>query len=52
MIKTIIVDDEYNAREFLQKLLTRYFPNKFLVIDKCENVDEAILSIEKNLIQN
>ncbi|WP_295093566.1 LytTR family DNA-binding domain-containing protein [uncultured Flavobacterium sp.] len=47
MIKTIIVDDEYNAREFLEKLLTRYFPDKFLVLDKCESVDDAILSIEK-----
>ena len=47
MIKTIIVDDEYNAREFLEKLLTRYFPDKFLILDKCESVDQAILSIEK-----
>ncbi len=47
MIKTIIVDDEYNAREFLEKILTRYFPNKFLILDKCESVDEAIVSIEK-----
>ncbi|PKB15490.1 LytTR family DNA-binding domain-containing protein [Flavobacterium sp. 5] len=47
MIKTIIVDDEYNAREFMEKLLNRYFPDKFLVLDKCENVDEAIISIEK-----
>jgi two-component system LytT family response regulator len=28
MIRTIIIDDEYNAREFLEKLLTRYFPEK------------------------
>lgn len=47
MIKTIIVDDEYNAREFLEKLLTRYFPDKFIILDKCESVDEAIVSIEK-----
>ena len=47
MIKTIIIDDEYNAREFLEKLLTRYFPDKFLILDKCESVDQAILSIEK-----
>lgn len=47
MIKTIIVDDEYNAREFLEKLLTRYFPDKFLILAKCESVDEAILAIDK-----
>jgi two-component system LytT family response regulator len=47
MIKTIIIDDEFNAREFLERLLMRYFPNKFLIIAKCESVDEAILAIEK-----
>ena len=47
MIKTIIVDDEFNAREFLEKLLQRYFPDKFLVLALCESVDEAIHAIEK-----
>ena len=47
MIKTIIVDDEHNAREFLEKLLTRYFPDKFLVLASCESVDVAILAIDK-----
>ncbi|MEY8863313.1 LytR/AlgR family response regulator transcription factor [Tenacibaculum singaporense] len=47
MIKTIIVDDEHNAREFLEKLLNRYLPNEFLVVDKCESVDTAIFSINK-----
>ena len=46
MIKTIIVDDEYNAREFLEQLLQRYFPDKFLVLAKCESVDAAKLAIE------
>lgn len=46
MIKTIIIDDEYNSREFLEKLLNRYFPNKFLIIAKCESIDEAVLAIE------
>jgi two-component system LytT family response regulator len=47
MIKTIIVDDEYNAREFLEKLLVRYFPSKFVVLANCESVDDAILAIDK-----
>ncbi|RYJ51015.1 response regulator transcription factor [Flavobacterium petrolei] len=47
MIKTIIVDDEFNAREFLEKLLQRYFSDKFLVLALCESVDEAIHAIEK-----
>jgi len=46
MIKTIIVDDEYNAREFLEQLLMRYFPDKFLILAKCESVDEALNAIE------
>lgn len=48
MIKTIIVDDEINAREFLEKMLLRYFPNKFVVLDSCKNVDDAIIAIEKH----
>lgn len=47
MIKTIIVDDEFNAREFLEKLLLRYFPDKFLILAKCESIDEAVLAIGK-----
>ncbi len=47
MIKTIIVDDEFNAREFLEKLLQRSFPDRFLVLAKCESVDEAVLAIDK-----
>lgn len=47
MIRTIIVDDEANAREFLEKLLQRYFPDKFLILALCESVDEAIVAVEK-----
>ena len=48
MIKCIIVDDELNAREFLEGLLDKYFPNKFDIIAKCDNVDTAINYITKN----
>lgn len=47
MIKTIIIDDEFNAREFLEKLIHRSFPNKFLVLEKCESIDDAVIAIEK-----
>ena len=47
MIKTIIVDDEVNAREFLEKLLLRYFPDKFLILANCESVDDARAAIDK-----
>lgn len=46
MIKVIIVDDEYNARELLGKLITRYFPNKFIICEKCDSVDSAVKAIE------
>jgi DNA-binding LytR/AlgR family response regulator len=47
MIKTVIIDDEINARELLEKMLNRYFPQKFIVCDLCESIDEAVKSIEK-----
>jgi two-component system LytT family response regulator len=46
MIKTIIIDDEYNASAFLEKMLHRYFPNKFYVCGLCESIDEAKIAIE------
>lgn len=48
MIKTIIVDDENNASEFLEKMLKRYFPNKFYVCDLCESIDDAIIAIKNH----
>jgi two-component system LytT family response regulator len=46
MIKTIIIDDENNASEFLEKMLHRYFPNKFYVCSLCESIDDAKIAIE------
>ena len=48
MIRTIIVDDEINARESLEILLSRYFPNKFLILAKCGNVDYAVEEIKRH----
>ncbi len=48
MIKTIIIDDEYNASEFLEKMLKRYFPNKFHICKTCENIDDAVIAIEEH----
>lgn len=47
MIKTIIVDDENNASALLEKMLQRYFPNKFYVCNLAESVDDAIIAIEQ-----
>lgn len=48
MIKTIIIDDEINAQNLLEKTLTRYFPNKFNIVEKCNSVDFGVLAIEKH----
>jgi two-component system LytT family response regulator len=47
VIKTIIIDDELNAREFLEKILKRYFADKFIICAKCSSVDEGISSIKE-----
>jgi len=46
MIKTIIVDDEHHASEFLEKMLKRYFPNKFIICKTSESIDAAVKAIE------
>ena len=47
MIKCLIIDDELNARELLEGLLEKFFPNKFDIVAKCESVDEGLESIFK-----
>ena len=46
-IKAIIIDDEERARDTLFTLLNKYCP-QVEIIDKCSNVPEAVLSINKN----
>ena len=46
MIKALIIDDEKPAREFLEKLLDRYFPNKFVVIQKVGNIEQGFEQIK------
>jgi two-component system LytT family response regulator len=50
MIKTIIVDDENNASEFLEKMLHRYFPNKFYVCGLFETVVLFAMVLGKKVI--
>lgn len=47
MITAIIIDDEQNAREFLQKLLIRYFPKKIAVLEICDSVSTGIEAINR-----
>lgn len=48
MIKTVIIDDEINAQNLLEKTLSRHFPNKFNIVGKCNSVDSGVLAIEKH----
>lgn len=45
-IKAILVDDEESARDVLQHLLLRFCPDVVLIA-KCENLNDALESIEK-----
>mgnify|MGYP002795042354 FL=1 len=47
MIKAVIIDDEINAQNLLEKTLDRYFPNKFNILEKCISVDSGVLAIGK-----
>lgn len=42
MISCIIIDDEQNAREFLQGIIERYFSTKIIVLRTCSNVQEGV----------
>ena len=46
MIKALIIDDEKPEIEFLEKPLDRYFPNKFVVIQKVGNIEQGFEQIK------
>jgi len=48
MIKSIIIDDELNARKYLQKLLIRYFPEKIQILEICDSVETGVQAINKH----
>jgi len=48
MIKAVIIDDEINAQSLLKKILERYFPNKFNIVETCNSVDSGVLAIKKH----
>jgi two-component system, LytTR family, response regulator len=48
MIKAVIIDDELNARDLLEKTLLKYFPNKFNIVEKCKSVDSGVLAIKNH----
>lgn len=47
MIKAVIIDDEINAQNLLEKTLEKYFPNKFYIVAKCISVDSGIQAIKQ-----
>ena len=46
-IKAIIVDDESHARSFLKKLCNFYYEDKIEIVDQCNSVSSALISIKK-----
>ncbi len=47
MIKAIIIDDELHAREYLERIIERYFSNKIILFACCKNIEEGIENIDK-----
>ena len=47
MIKAVIIDDEINAQNLLEKTLQKYFPNKFNIVAKCYSVDSGVFAINQ-----
>ncbi|SHM91524.1 LytR/AlgR family response regulator transcription factor [Flavobacterium saccharophilum] len=47
-IKAIIVDDESRGRSLLKNICSRYFPDKIEIVDECNSVATALISIKKN----
>ncbi len=47
MISAIIIDDEPHARNTLQAMLIRYFPEKVKIIASVESVKEGVFAIHK-----
>jgi two-component system LytT family response regulator len=45
-LKVIIVDDESHARSFLSKLCKLYYSDKLEVVDTCNSVESAVISIK------
>lgn len=48
LIKAIIVDDDRKSRELIHTFCKDYSDNKIEILDLCDSVDTAIVSIEKN----
>ena len=47
MFTAIIIEDERNAREFLQKLILRNFSEKIVVLEAVDSVAKGVQAIKK-----
>lgn len=45
MTTAIIIDDEQNARDFLEKLIYRYFGTKIIILQTCDSVQTGVTAI-------
>lgn len=48
LIKVVIVDDEFPARNYLSSLLTLLYPCKVSVVEQCDSVKSAVVAIQKH----
>lgn len=46
MITAIIIDDEQHAREFLYKLIKRYFNKKIQILEICDSVSTGVKALD------
>jgi len=47
MRRCIIIEDEQNAREFIENLIQRYFSSKIVVLAACASIVEGVEAIKK-----
>jgi len=48
MFTAIIIEDERNAREFLEKLIIRHLSNKVIVLNKVDSIAKGVEAINKH----
>ena len=46
-LKVVIVDDESHGRSFLRKLCNLYYSEDLEIVDECDSVQKAVISIKK-----
>ena len=47
MLRCVIIEDEHNAREYLEQLIERYYSKKAIVLANCSTISEGVEAIRK-----